>query len=136
MSAYLLTLADLHAAAPGVFDVIFGADGDFLLAPMFRPPLWHADGYWIWTYTVDDLVSLPVALDLRIPTVAARSAGLCSRVPFTEKDDGVTRITRGSLLQQAMREVAWGAMRNGTTKALAALTLALAPRIAALKDAK
>lgn len=77
--SHLLSPSELHAEAPGVLDVVFGADGEFLLAPMFRPPLWHADGYWVWQYQVDDLTVQPLALDLRVPSVAARLAGLCAQ---------------------------------------------------------
>ena len=46
MSKHTLSLADLNAAAPDVLSVVFGPDGEFLLAPMFRPPLWHADPFF------------------------------------------------------------------------------------------
>lgn len=167
MNAHLLTLADLHAAAPGILDVVFGADGDFLLAPMFRPPIWHADGYWVWTYTVDDLVSLPVALDLRIPSVAARLAGLCAKAMHGSHGSWTVlwlpecpgfALMGHVVLQGIPTTMGWwwsekggraGSMTfmgmgppvriHGATSIehfLAALTLTLAPRIAALKDAK
>ena len=125
MSApYLLSLATLHAAAPGVLDVVFGPDGDFEEAlcwlpsavvtldgcepqherPLFYEPfglLMFRDGAWelvLWSV---------LALDLRVPSVFARMERLCSFVQDVE----------------AGMEPA----------ALAALTLALAPQIAALR---
>lgn len=82
--SHLLSLSELHAAAPGVLDVVFGADGEFLLAPMFRPPLWHADGHWVWQYQVDDLTVQPLALDLRT-SAADRVAKLCAMSVLPER---------------------------------------------------
>lgn len=103
--AHLLSLATLHTAAPGVLDVVFGPDGDFERAPHFTGPLSvdgrfvgglptmkiRMGGQWQPTHLVcapfdgDDagiLWAYPLArvyLDLRIPSVAARLAGLCAR---------------------------------------------------------
>ena len=123
--SHLLTLADLHAAAPGVLDVVFGADGDFPGAPSWAGPmtgmaryprhswlvwrgLFHAsvgtdDG--LWSCTVDEWRER-WALDCRVPSVAARLIRLCS---FVESVDP-----------------------NLEPYEVAALTLALAPQIAAL----
>lgn len=103
MTSHLLDLRALHISAPGVLDVIFGPDGpcDFWSAPVWgsiarnddrgRTP---ADYYWVGdvvgghvrTYDprahVDgDHGSLIIdaALDCRVPSVAARLAGLCAR---------------------------------------------------------
>ena len=78
MLSHLLSPAALHAAAPGVLDVIACFDGDFPDAPIFHPPLW--DGRrWVWDYRWSDQPIEGLALDLRIPSVAARLAGLCAR---------------------------------------------------------
>lgn len=123
MSSHLLSLAALHAAAPGVLDVIFGPDGDFEGAPFFVGPVRdvarYGAGGWHWVRSVGGgfLVFIEVAaiqpiddyaLDLRVPSVAARLAGLCSYVQFVDAD-----------LSPAD---------------LAALTLTLAPQIAALRS--
>lgn len=155
--SHLLSPSELHAEAPGVLDVVFGADGEFLLAPMFRPPLWHADGYWVWQYQVDDLTVQPLSLDLRVPSVAARLAGLCARALGFNADDGwrivysehigfeliTARCTQfcesgGSRESWRFTGVPWrrglpaiaGCSERWTCEMfLVALTLALAPRI-------
>ena len=148
--SHLLSLSELHAAAPGVLDVVFGADGEFLLAPMFRPPLWHADGYWVWQYQVDDLTVQPLALDLRT-SAADRVAKLCGLVLGFSLFAGstVSAYKHGNYCHLAtphgMQEVTWGPSGWATSRTfdppnlpaglpdapafLRALTLALAPRI-------
>lgn len=167
LPAYLLSLADLHAAAPGVLDVVFGPDGDFEGAPKWRPmlsgslkgapgyyPLWHLgargpvalhrDAYGYAT-SIDD-----AALDLRIPTVAERLAGLCARalgefgagwrVQRTgtwDLTDGVVSCCWRSDGTPWADMPQWPAVAGGPWRSdvefLRALTLALAPRIAALR---
>lgn len=63
MSKYLLSLADLHAAAPGVLGVVFGPDGHHANAPMWRASVGPSEGA-----TIRD-----AALDLCVPSVAAIS---------------------------------------------------------------
>jgi len=97
MTSHLLCLSDLEAAAPGILKVIFGADGDFKNAPPFAGPvsvikalpdlmaggyLWiHGgltpDGIWDGAGRLTPFDA--VALDCRVPGVAARLAGLCAR---------------------------------------------------------
>ena len=109
--SHLLSLSALHAAAPGVLSVVFGSDGDFEGAPVWRPPLWGTlrprkgnppdenDGQtgFVFRYTLntamrgnaDPAVVMDgpaaiwgiggAALDCRVPSVAARLAGLCAR---------------------------------------------------------
>lgn len=150
--SHLLSPSELHAEAPGVLDVVFGADGEFLLAPMFRPPLWHADGYWVWQYQVDDLTVQPLSLDLRVPSVAARLAGLCARALGFNLFVGAlcSAYQHGDYFTLAgphgMQEVTWSSHGWPTSRAfvapdlpreamtdppafLRALTIALAPRI-------
>ena len=153
---YLLSLATLHAAAPGVLDVIFGHDGDFEGAPNWHPPLW--DG--AWAYHIGDVPDPldGLALDLRIPSVAARLAGLCARALHPGgRVDGAWSVeslaTGGKWLHgSAEREMSWAWYASGAPQSsgprlhgiegcscetfLAALTLALAPRIAALRGAR
>lgn len=162
---HLLSLATLHTAAPGVLDVVFGPDGDFTGAPEWRCPIWDAedgpDGDWMG---ISRHALHPIAdqfdpldtmlLDFRIPSVAARLAALCARAldfwhvgPF----DGAWGVYLGSI-----DDGPWGwtigcagwssdyipndLVPNADTihteaEFIAALTVALAPRIAALKVA-
>ena len=157
---YLLHLSSLHSAAPGALDVIFGPDGDFEGAPRWKPPLW--DGAWAHHLgsvpdPIDDL-----ALDLRVPTVAARLAGLCAQALDAPSDAAIMVATgtteqgfialrcEGGLISE--RRWIWnrgtGAElserpcgirlppRCDAASALAALTLALAPQIAVLGAAR
>lgn len=104
---HLLPLPTLHAAAPGVLEVVGGLDGDFDTAPIFHPPLW--DGRrWLWDYDWSDAHerAFALALDCRLYSVRTRLIWLCS---FHQDVDPEIEAAD-----------------------LAALTLALAPRIAAL----
>lgn len=71
-------------------------------------------------------VGAPIDLDLRIPSVAARLAGLCA-----------TTLTRDELGEidlcwEIMAQAMSGSIRSDTAALLAVLILAVAPRIAAL----
>jgi hypothetical protein len=117
----LLPLSALHTAAPGVLDQVFGPDGDFEGAPPFTGPvvLFVGRGKERWAhvtqgsnphamYVVEsgsEFIS-EMALDLRVHSVYARLLRLCSFVETVDVDL--------------------------SPPDLAALTLALAPRIAAL----
>ena len=92
MTSHLLPLSTLHGAAPGVLDVVFGPDGDFEGAPEWRCPLQSTIGvvYHVEWYREEDTIWCRgernalvaygnMALDLRVPSVAARLAGLCAR---------------------------------------------------------
>ena len=145
MTSHILSLTALHAAAPGVLDVVFGPDGDFEGAPRWTSPIWGSVTRWgeerppsfvtRWTRNGADFVTpewdgnagvRAPSLDLRIPTVAARLAGLCERAADSE-----TYRNNTALLISAFRASA-GAWFDDEAARLAALTLALAPRIAAL----
>jgi len=150
---HLLSLSSLHAAAPGVLDVIFGPDGDFEGAPMWGGPVFglNRNCWWTvagWTSTDDkiggalltdaggtwppDHESMPlswVALDLRVPSVAARLAGLCIAAARPDHIDAMIWYTARALHDACSRDD-W-ATSDGPAS-LAALTLTLAPRIAAL----
>ena len=175
--SHLLPLSALHAAAPGVLDVVFGPDGTFEGAPAFSPPLWTGiwsdrledpicQWGWCWgeVYMSEDGLALfddhrqveDAYLDCRIPSVAARLAGLCARALGATSGDGwmihlypkvdypfggyiglrrhdscITFNRDGILLRERGVSVPVAAM---ATKELflASLTLALAPKIAAL----
>ncbi len=195
MSAtHLLSLADLHAAGPGVLDVIFGPDGDFEGAPEWRCPIWYTYGRptWMLMREGDWCIQLDrrghwVALagtrghistchlDLRT-SAADRLAKLCARVCLKHIgvpdapvsvyvfDDwelcGLEVYTSGRD-RYRQRHFCWDGMDGGgnnhflpsgkrdlfdlpvgvvarpqpdSISFLAALTLHLAPQIAALKD--
>lgn len=169
MSGHLLSLADLHAAAPGVLDVVFGRDGSFDDAPFWRGPVRLTDGRYV---SMDWLLCQPwdleimhrmAAIDLRVPTAAARLAGLCAQALGFNADDGwrivytehigfeliTARCTQfcesgGSRESWRFTGVPWrrglpaiaGCSERWTCEMfLAALTLALAPKIAAQKVA-
>ena len=123
MAAHLLRLSTLHLAAPGVLDVVFGKDGDHGDAPYWTGPVLdvHPCGHRGFFHVTkilsgrfaDVLEIAPMmdlhdlALDCRVFGIRARLMRLCSMVQDIEADI--------------------------TPEALAALTLDLAPKIAALK---
>lgn len=74
---HLLSLATLHAAAPGVLEVVGGFDGDFDTAPIFHPPLWDGSG-WVWDYNWSEAHASSLALDCRLYSVWTRLVWLCS----------------------------------------------------------
>ena len=143
----LLSLADLNDAAPGVLDVVFGPDGDFEGAPLFRGPVRLTDGRYV---SMDWLLCQPwdlaimhrmASLDLRVPSVAAARAGellargarALARDPRRTGNNPETYAwhqewSLAITLHRATAEK-WTA---ADAARLAALTLALAPRIAAL----
>lgn len=165
---HLLSLAALHTAAPGVLDVVFGADGDFEGAPHWCPVLWvHGVGWadyhnWystglinVWYGTYNHHRMEDCYLDLRIPSVAARLTGLCARALGNKEGSLVWRVVRVTHGWQLAAYVTPGMCTHYYWSAkgwsgpsglnlplageetpehfLAALTTALAPRIAALK---
>lgn len=143
--SHLLSLSALHAAAPGVLDIVFGPDGDFEGAPQWRPPLFGqypprssegmwGRGYFTGYYLEDgqvlysssnygDVSVMSAALDCRVPSVAARLAGLCAKAAPDADTRRQLQIMFGDLRKP---------VSTGDAVALAALTLALAPKIAAL----
>ena len=162
MTAHLPSLSALHAAAPGVLGVIFGPDGDFEGAPNFVGPLLDtverrpAYQYVMVTpgLVYDWATMTHYALDLRVPSVAARLAGLCARALGQSQPIGwwVGEANPEWCLQSSWGTRAFNWRLTGvpygtglpvlprgllTCEAfLAALTLALAPRIAALGGAR
>lgn len=170
MSAHLLSLATLHATAPGVLDVVFGLDGAFEGAPAWCGPVWARKGLeatspyqWLTVSSLadggdvcyyepspdtdeDEWHAVNAALDLRIPSVAARLAGLCARALGNHHGDlwqvfigdGTAKLEspRHAFMFVSPRlDAHTGAVdlpdEAFASKAafLAALTLALAPRI-------
>lgn len=156
--AHLLSLADLHAAAPGVLDVVFGPDGGFDGAPMWRPMVtvapdarfpemldvrrikqvdYVADGR-IYVTMVDNLSGTSpytwaglnaVWLDLRVPSVAVRLLGLCTRA-------GAPTHFLPPVSAETLIAAVSGQVRSWTAGHLARMTLELAPRIAALRGGR
>ena len=83
MPDYLLPLSVLHAAAPGILDLIFGRDGEHDDAPHWEGQLWHfpLESYRTVSarrWTPDGLM-LDLAFDLRLPSTAARIATICAQ---------------------------------------------------------
>ena len=149
MTAHLPSLSALHAAAPGVLGVIFGPDGDFEGAPNFVGPLLDtverrpAYQYVMVTpgLVYDWATMTHYALDLRVPSVAAARAGellargarALARDPRRTGNNPETYAwhqewSLAITLHRATAEK-WTA---ADAARLAALTLTLAPRIAAL----
>ena len=143
MTSHLLPLSTLHGAAPGVLDMVFGADGDFEGAPCFTGPVADIGRYgiggWRWVRSVsgrgfvDFMETAPsceigdLALDLRIPSVAARLAGLLLRVALATTDIPLIRQAQGALLACAD-----GGWTEAQAARLAGMVLDHAPKIAAL----
>ena len=185
MDSHLLSLFTLHGAAPGVLDVVFGPDGEVEGAPSWTGPAFTPHrpeniAWWpvlstdpngsVWTETADQVDPgafriRDAALDLRVPSVAARLAGLCARALDVEATGQAWATEAGEIQKDywALRYcdqdgyVASCAWMKTTGKPdrrslspcptsapimpaglpdvasfLAALTLALAPKIAAL----
>ena len=79
---HLLPLASLPPAA---LAVIFGPDGTFAGAPTWDPPVFWLNQYIRWGWlrsqaSFEHLILPDLALDLRIPSVAARLLRICSFV--------------------------------------------------------
>jgi hypothetical protein len=178
MASYLLPLSTLHAAAPGVLDVVFGPDGDFEGAPDWIGQVWAWSPAWgpesraacfrpvtcVYPETVSHGMGGGItrfehaALDLRVPSIAARLAGLCARALGCPADAAFMADTgtpeqgfvafRAEWALISGRRWIWnrgtGAElserpagvflppRCDAASGLAALTLALAPRIVKL----
>ena len=141
MPEYLLPLSVLHAAAPGILDVVFGKDGAGDNRPNFTGPVygsaggyapgwWHIEGFdGADVLLMNDAIGERDALSLSalLPSTACRLAGLCLRAA-------------GDLPQRADLDLCWEiiaeAMDNRihpeTAARMVALTLRRAPKIAAL----
>lgn len=127
LTTHLLSLAAMDAAASGVLDVVFGPDGDFEGAPPARltvfvaQPVWtergerpgtygvlvgpdpDQSGWWLIAGVMEDprlVISLPesnLALDLRVPSVAAWIAALIQRVGGDTGDDMIAEAVVNNL---------------------------------------
>jgi len=151
MNAHLLTLADLHAAAPGVLGVIFGRDGTFDDAPAWTAPIWWSD-IRRWAYAgigsrievtrerdihgglvqVDQRTAPAefACLDCRVPAIAARLAALCAKA-----SDGGYTLSDARVIHAGLTASRFGITEEEAGD-VAGLTLSCAKAIAALKDAK
>lgn len=147
MSKHLLYLSDLNAAAPGVLSVVFGLDGAFGEAPTFSGPVIARDRVWsvagfnatdehlwgvllnsadgAWPPDYESMVLAWCALDLRIPTVAARLLHLLRRLNVQ------SRSTRAAIRASTNRYLS-GTWTESDAADLGVVVLALAPQIAAL----
>lgn len=129
--AHLLPLGTLHDAAPGVLDVVFGPDGDFDGAPMWRGPIagevYRTRGHWTLHFLTDRGAVLyrdasgyavphaDAALDLRIPSVQHRLSALCALALGIDGDTpsaltwrtGRRRFLSGWLLQRPLGRDQW-----------------------------
>ena len=173
---HMLQLIAMHREGPGSLDVVFGRDGDFEAAPYWVGPVTDIDPSGVGgIYHVAAVLSgesiatiegagnnLPlysVALDLRVPSVAARLAGLCARALGCPADAAFMADTGTPAQGFVAFRVEWALIagrrwiwNRGTgaelserpagvclppqcdaASGLAALTLALTPRIAALR---
>ena len=149
--SHLLSLSALHTEAPGVLNVIFGPDGNVKGAPRWAGPMtsladpsrhgwvvWRgvlhvslatSDGHW--SSTVEQWRER-WALDLRVPSVAARLAGLCAQA-LAQQRAGIDR--EHELNRQTCIAAQLGLTLDPELPArLAALTLARALQIAALRS--
>lgn len=122
--SHLLSLSELHTAAPGVLDVVFGADGEFEGAPNWHPPLW--DGAWAHHFgAVPDPID-GLALDLRVPSVACRLAGLCARAGLDADHPHTSGLLHWRIKAALLDGMEW---TERDAADLATLCIALAPRI-------
>lgn len=148
MPKYLLPLSVLHAAAPGVLSVVFGKDGTRDDAPLWRAPIWgtvagsdpgfytmsslHIDseGPKVCAANIDRAFSPMMrdgALDLTIPSIACRLAGLCIRA-----NPELPRRADLDLCYQILDQAMDNRIHPETAARMVTLTLRLAPEIAAL----
>ena len=145
MNEHLLMLDALHAAAPGVLDVVFGPDGSHKNAPLWMPSAvmlngehgrafaQHGQGLWILDVSDGSWDHAPMhslALDLMTPSTACRIAALCQRA----SDHLMSHVDRG-LIWSIIAEAMYNRIRPETAARMVTLTLRLAPKIAALKVA-
>lgn len=138
MPEYLLPLSVLHAAAPGILDVVFGKDGAHEDAPRWKGPYTYID-------PIDEMPRIMMCenptpmvvrptfgkrclLDLRIPAVACRLAGLCLRAGADHN------ALNADLCWEIIAEAMDNRIHPETAARMVSLTLRLAPEIAALKS--
>ena len=144
MNEHLLMLDALHAAAPGVLDVVFGPDGAHKNAPLWMPSAVmlgvcydrpfgrHAHGLTIWDAGQGGWYFAEwdqLALDLLTPSTACRIAGLCLRAGADHN------ALNADLCWEIIAEAMDNRIHPETAARMVAITLRLAPKIAALKVA-
>ncbi len=134
MSGHLLSLADLHVAAPGVLDVVFGPDGDFEGAPRFTGPVRYRSAWlavlWLAQGTSAD----------GEPTVEARTrdangtGAILARLPLDELTLDC-RVRSGAARLLDLLSFVDIVDFNAPAGDIAEMFRALAPEIAALRGA-
>ena len=144
MPEYLLPLSALHAAAPGILDVVFGKDGAGDNHPNFTGPVygsaggyahgwWHVEGFdGADVLLMNDAIGEYDALSLSalLPSTACRLAGLCLRATKV-----LPRRADLDLCYQILDQAMDNRIHPETAARMVTLTLRLAPEIAALKVA-
>lgn len=150
MNRHLLLLAAIHAEDPGALDAVFGPDGDFEGAPMWHPQLlvdgayrqawasWDSDGrvasIMVLMPCFKGVEAAPIRwdvayLDLRIPSVAARLAGLLLVAGFTAQSAPDAILLEDALVSASAPQK-WTEQQASR---LAALVLAGADKIASVQ---
>ena len=143
MPEYLLPLSVLHAAAPGILDVVFGKDGAGDNQPNFTGPVygsaggyapgwWHVEGFdGADVLLMNDAIGEYDALSLSalLPSTACRLAGLCIRA-----NPELPRRADLDLCYQILDQAMDNRIHPETAARMVTLTLRLAPEIAALKS--
>ena len=142
MPEYLLPLSVLHAAAPGILDVVFGKDGSHAGSADWSGPIMvqgqpvhhhvlRVCGGSVYTLTwkgPDLTLDMDAcALDLLLPSTACRLAGLCLRAGADHN------ALNADLCWEIIAEAMDNRIHPETAARMVALTLRLAPKIAALK---
>lgn len=144
MPEYLPPLSVLHAAAPGILDVVFGKDGAGDNHPNFTGPVygsaggyahgwWHVEGFdGADVLLMNDAIGEYDALSLSalLPSTACRLAGLCLRATKV-----LPRRADLDLCYQILDQAMDNRIHPETAARMVTLTLRLAPEIAALKVA-
>ena len=143
MPEYLPPLSVLHAAAPGILDVVFGKDGAGDNHPNFTGPVygsaggyahgwWHVEGFdGADVLLMNDAIGEYDALSLSalLPSTACRLAGLCLRATKV-----LPRRADLDLCYQILDQAMDNRIHPETAARMVTLTLRLAPEIAALKS--
>lgn len=140
---HMLNARTLHDLAPGILNVVHGPDGDFEGAPMWRGPLygpaygytprwWYVEGFEDGDFVTADGVTAGTYMldyDCRVLSVAARLLRLCGHASDTVETVNETEDLVGHLGAHMINIAPWHVEHAAR---VAALTLALAPKIAAL----
>ena len=140
MTSHLLPLSVLHAASPGVLSVVFGKDGAGDNHPNFTGPVYgsaggYAPGWWhIEGFDGADVLLMndaigeydALSLSVLLPSTACRLAGVCLRAGADED------IPSADLCWEIIAEAMDNRIHPEMAARMVALTLRLAPKIAAL----